>query len=245
MKILVIDDEKPTLSMFKLFLTAYGYEVITAENGEAGLALFKEILPEIVFTDIRMPGIDGLEVLRQIRKLNQNAQVIIITGHGDMEKAVEALDLEASDFINKPVERLALNSALARAEKRAIMPQNQGFKLRIDPKTIPCEIHIQGKLSLCAREAFEGLAEFDGKDPRVIFCFDETFSIDREGITLLMESVQQMKEKGIGISMRGLSYNYYRFFQMAGMDKMAAIEPELPKELTGESTDTLSGEPTL
>ena len=232
MKILVIDDEKPTLSMFKLFLTAYGYEVITAENGEEGLALFKEILPEIVFTDIRMPGIDGLEVLRQIRKLNQTSQVIIITGHGDMERAVEALDLDASDFINKPVERQALNSALARAEKRVKMPQAPGFKLRIDPEAFPCEIHVQGKLSLCARKAFAGLPEFNEKDPRVIFCFDETFSIDRGGITLLMESVQQMKEKGIGISMRGLSYNYYRFFQMAGMDKMATIELELPGEHT-------------
>jgi len=191
-----------------------------------------------------MPGIDGLEVLRQIRKLNQTSPVIIITGHGDMEKAVEALDLEASDFINKPVERQALNSALARAEKRAKMSQNQGFELRIAPKTSPCEIHVKGKLSLCAREAFEGLIGFNGKDPRVIFCFDETFSIDREGITLLMESVQQMKDEGIGISMRGLSYNYNRFFQMAGMDKMVTIEPELPRELTGESTDTLSGDPT-
>lgn len=246
MKILVIDDEKPTLSMFKLFLTAYGYEVITAENGEEGLVLFKKILPEIVFTDIRMPGIDGLEVLRQIRKLNQTSQVIIITGHGDMEKAIEALDLEASDFINKPVERQALNSALARAEKRAKMPQNQGFKLWIDPKASPCEIHVQGKLSLSARKAFAGLPGFNDKDlnPQVIFYFDETFSLDRGGITLLMESVQQMKEKGIGISMKGLSYNYYRFFQMAGMDKMADIEPELPRELTGESTDTLFGKPT-
>ena len=244
MKILVIDDEKPTLSMFKLFLTAYGYEVITAENGEEGLVLFKEVQPEIVFTDIRMPGIDGLEVLRQIRKLNQTSQVIIITGHGDMEKAVEALDLEASDFINKPVERKALNSALARAEKRAKMSQTPGFKLRIDPKSSPCEIYIQGKLSLSARDDFAGLLGFKDKHPRVIFCFDETFSIDREGITLLMESVQQMKEKGIGISMKGLSYNYYRFFQMAGMDKMAAIEPELPSESTSESTGELPGDPT-
>jgi hypothetical protein len=51
-----------------------------------------------------------------------------------------------------------------------------------------------------------------------------------------MKSVQQMKDEGINISMRGLSYNYYRFFQMAGMDKMAAIEPELSSELSGEST---------
>ena len=103
MKILVIDDEKPTLSMFKLFLTAYGYEVHVAEDGEKGLEMFNTLSPEIVFTDIKMPGIDGLEVLRRIRKTNTDSQVIIITGHGDMEKAVEALDLDASDFINKPV----------------------------------------------------------------------------------------------------------------------------------------------
>ena len=241
MKILVIDDEKPTLSMFKLFLTAYGYEVITAEDGEKGLALFKEIMPEIVFTDIRMPGIDGLEVLRQIRRINQTSQVIIITGHGDMEKAVDALDLEASDFINKPVERQALNSALVRAEKRALMPQNLRFELRLDQGANSREIHVQGKLSKSAKQAFARLPGFDGREtnPRVTFYFDESFSIDRGGITLLMESVQQMKEKGIHISMKGLSYNYYRFFQMAGMDKMAVMEAELPSELTdltGEST---------
>ncbi len=238
MKILVIDDEKPTLSMFKLFLTAYGYEVITAENGEQGLALFKEILPEIVFTDIRMPGIDGLEVLRQIRLINQTSQVIIITGHGDMEKAVEALDLAASDFINKPVERQALNSALVRAGKRRLMPQNLGFELRLDQEANPREIHVRGKLSKGAKQAFAALP-FDDKESRVTFYFDDSFSIDREGITLLMKSVQQMKEKGIHISMKGLSYNYYRFFQMAGMDKMAVVEAELPAELTdivGEST---------
>jgi len=243
MKILVIDDEKPTLSMFKLFLTAYGYEVFTAESGEQGLALFKEILPEIVFTDIRMPGMDGLEVLRQIRRMNQTSQVIIITGHGDMEKAVEALDLDASDFINKPVERQALNSALARAEKRASMPGKKEFELRLVKETDWIEIHIQGKLSLSAKKAFSALPGFDDNDPAITkanFCFDESFSIDRGGITLLMESVQQMKEKGINISMKGLSYNYYRFFQMAGMDKMADIEAELPRELTGE----LSGEST-
>jgi anti-anti-sigma regulatory factor len=153
-----------------------------------------------------------------------------------MEKAVEAMDLDASDFINKPVERQALNSALNRAEKRAQMSRDQEFKLRIDPEVSPCEIHVQGKLSLCSRDAFDGLTEFKDRPPKVVFCFDETFSIDRGGITLLMKSVQQMKDEGINISMRGLSYNYYRFFQMAGMDKMAAIEPELSSELSGEST---------
>jgi len=237
MKILVIDDEKPTLSMFKLFLTAYGYEVIIAENGEQGLKLFKENLPEIVFTDIRMPGIDGLEVLRQIREIHKSSQVIIITGHGDMEKALEALDLDASDFINKPVERKALNAALARAETRAKLAPNLPFELEAK-ETTPRVIHVRGKLSRSSKHAFAGLFEFDDREtvPWVNFCFDESFSIDRSGITLLMEMLQQMKEKGIKISMEGLSYNYYRFFQMAGMDKMATLKAQVPIEFTGEST---------
>lgn len=236
MKILVIDDEKPTLSMFKLFLTAYGYEVIIAENGEQGLSMFKESLPEIVFTDIRMPGIDGLEVLRQIRSVNKSSQVIIITGHGDMEMALEALDLDASDFINKPVERKALNSALARAETRAKLSPNLPFELQLVKETTPKEIHVRGKLSGASKHAFAGLFEFEDREmaPLVNFCFDESFSIDRSGITLLMEMLQQMKEKGIKISMEGLSYNYYRFFQLAGMDKMATLKAEVPSEFTGE-----------
>ena len=238
MKILVIDDEKPTLSMFKLFLTAYGYDVLTAENGEQGLALFKENLPEIVFTDIRMPGIDGLEVLGQIRKINPISQVIIITGHGDMEKALEALDLDASDFINKPVERNALNSALIRAEKRAKMPPNLPLEFRLAENSPFFVIHVGGKLSQSAKTAFANLPEFAAKGtaPLVRFCFDESFSINRAGITLLMEAVQQMKEKGISIFMEGLSHNYYRFFQMAGMEKMATIEVETSSEIAGVPT---------
>ena len=226
MKILVIDDEKPTLSMFKLFLAAYGYEVFTAEDGETGLRRFREICPEIVFTDIRMPGIDGLEVLRRIRKLSPPTQVIIITGHGDMEKAVEALDLDASDFINKPVERQALNSALARAEKRAgmaVIPEftcnhilNQGRK----------EIHIKGKLTADHRQRMADLICSEGlqTSSQAHFLFDDSFSIDRGGIKLLMEILIKIRQRRIQVIMTGLSYNYVRFFQMAGMDKLAQFQ---------------------
>ena len=67
-KILVIDDEKPTLSMFRLLLGAYGYEVLIAENGRAGIEIFKREHPALVFTDIKMPGLDGLEVLKRSGK---------------------------------------------------------------------------------------------------------------------------------------------------------------------------------
>jgi len=117
-KILVIDDEKPTLSMFGLFLGAYGYEVFIAENGPEGIELFKKEKPPIVLTDIKMPGMDGLAVLKEIKKIDPKTEVIVITGHGDMELAKQALDLDAAGFINKPIKKEALDKALNKAQQR-------------------------------------------------------------------------------------------------------------------------------
>ena len=83
-KILVIDDEKPTLGMFLLFLKAYGYEVLLAENGSQGLEIFEAESPAIVFTDVKMPGMDGIEVLDRIKSQAPETEVIVITGHGDI-----------------------------------------------------------------------------------------------------------------------------------------------------------------
>ncbi|OGR22013.1 MAG: anti-anti-sigma factor [Desulfobacula sp. RIFOXYA12_FULL_46_16] len=229
MKILVIDDEKPTLSMFRLFLTAYGYEVVTAEDGEKGLALFHEIRPGIVFTDLKMPGLDGLEVLRRIRASDIPSEVIIITGHGDMENAVEALDLDASDFINKPVERHALSSALARAEKRRQQQRDNAFALSETQKDGDLIFSLKGKLSESARPLFLPLLSAVNPDPekeRILF-FQDDFSIDKSGIALLMDVIQKLRQKKTPIVMENLSYNYLRIFQMAGMDKFAVLKETL------------------
>jgi YesN/AraC family two-component response regulator len=116
-KVLIIDDEKPTLAMFELFLEAYGFEVLTAEKGEEGIEVFKTEHPSIVFTDIKMPGIDGFEVLKRIKTISPGAVVIVITGHGDKELAKRALNLKATDFIHKPVQKEALDAALEKAER--------------------------------------------------------------------------------------------------------------------------------
>ncbi len=225
MKILVIDDEKPTLSMFKLFLNAYGYDVYTAENGEKGLDLFLKIHPEIVFTDIKMPGIDGIEVLRRIRQTEIHTEVIIITGHGDMEKAVEALDLDASDFINKPVERKALNSALSRAEKRLQVSDPNEFKAEKTMENNSLVVNIKGKLTgvtgkvLLKMLSWDDTAQIDSA--RLVF--DENFSINRTGISLLIDFIQKLKKKKCTVHLENLCYNYIRFFQMAGINKTAEI----------------------
>jgi signal transduction histidine kinase len=117
-KILVIDDEKPSLAMLRLLLGAYGYSVLTAENGTAGLEVFRSEKPPIVMTDIKMPGIDGIEVLQRIKQENQDTEVIMVTGHGDIELAIQSLKFDATDFITKPISNDALGIALKRVNER-------------------------------------------------------------------------------------------------------------------------------
>jgi len=117
-KILLIDDEEVILRVLSMSLRSDGYEVVTADCGEKGLEVFKIESPRIVLTDIKMPGMDGLEVLRRIKALQPEAEVIIITGHGDIDAAIDALQHGASDFINKPVKDEALSIALKRAEEK-------------------------------------------------------------------------------------------------------------------------------
>jgi len=117
-KILLIDDEDDILRVLSMSLRSDGYEVVTAASGKEGIEVFQDQLPQIILTDIKMPGMDGLQVLRHIKELSPDTEVIIITGHGDIDSAIEALQYGASDFINKPVKDEALSIALKRAEEK-------------------------------------------------------------------------------------------------------------------------------
>ncbi|MBA7707086.1 Sensor histidine kinase RcsC [subsurface metagenome] len=117
-KLLIIDDEEGIRKVLSLSLASDGYEVSTASGGEEGVEKCKHELPQLVLTDIKMPGIDGIEVLKRVKESNPDSEVIMITGHGDMDLAIEALKLDASDFLNKPIKDEALSVALKRAEQR-------------------------------------------------------------------------------------------------------------------------------
>jgi PAS domain S-box-containing protein len=116
--ILLIDDEPDLLRVLARSLKADGHQVATALNGPDGLAAFEGQHPAIVITDIKMPGMSGIEVLKRIKEREPDAEVIIITGHGDMDNAVEALHFGASDFITKPFRGETLAIAIRRAEEK-------------------------------------------------------------------------------------------------------------------------------
>lgn len=117
-RLLVIDDEPGIRRMMELDLRADGYTVYTAADGDEGLKVFDRHRPSLVLTDLKMPGMDGIEVLRRIKERSPETEVIVITGHGDLDLAVESLRLRASDFITKPVDNRALEVALDRAIER-------------------------------------------------------------------------------------------------------------------------------
>lgn len=116
-KILLIEDEKPTLDMCGLLLGALGYDVLPAKNASEGVEIFQNERPQIVLTDIKMPGQDGLTVLEQVKQIEPEAQVIVITDHGDEDLADKAMEMGATDFIKKPLGVDTLGEALKRAEE--------------------------------------------------------------------------------------------------------------------------------
>jgi two-component system NtrC family sensor kinase len=143
-RVLLVDDEEGIRKVVSIALKDAGYEVWTAENGEQGLDLFRRQQPPLVLTDIKMPGIDGIEVLRRIKELETDSEVIIITGHGEMELAISALQLEASDFITKPIHDEALFISLKRAEEKiSLKRQLRDYTENLEQKVKEATAEIQ------------------------------------------------------------------------------------------------------
>ncbi len=136
-RILIVDDEQTIVRLLSMSLKSDGYETLTAHSGEEGLEVFKRENPDMVVTDIKMPGMDGLELLKQIKALDKDKEVIIVTGHGDIDSTITALQYGASDFINKPVRDEALAIALERAkEKIAIREKLEEYTKNLEDKVM-------------------------------------------------------------------------------------------------------------
>ena len=101
-RILVIDDEAAIRDSLRMTLEYEGYEFVGAATGQEGLALAEREGPDLVLLDVKMPGMDGLEVLERLRSMNESLPVVVISGHGTISTAVEATKKGAFDFIEKP-----------------------------------------------------------------------------------------------------------------------------------------------
>ncbi|NCB97110.1 MAG: sigma-54-dependent Fis family transcriptional regulator [Bacteroidia bacterium] len=114
-KILIIDDDKLVRKVFKMTLMKEGYDILEAEDGPTGLQLIRSERPDLTLTDYQMPGMNGIEVLAEIRKTKTNMPVIILTAFGDVVLTIKAIQLGAFDFLEKPVNPELLKTTIKNA----------------------------------------------------------------------------------------------------------------------------------
>ena len=108
--ILIVDDEKDLCTILSDSLSRDRYRVVTAFNGKMGLQLVKKEKPDLILLDIKMPGMDGIEVLRKIKRMKKEIVVIMFTAYGTLETARKAMKLGAYDYVTKPVDLFLLKS---------------------------------------------------------------------------------------------------------------------------------------
>ena len=117
-QILVVDNNRQLTDTIVEMLTRCGYSASGAYGGMEGIKRFQEGDFQLVVTDLKMPGVDGMDLLKAVKGIDGRVPVVIITGYGTVKKAVEAIKTGAYDFIEKPVEREKLEIVVARALER-------------------------------------------------------------------------------------------------------------------------------
>ncbi|MDQ7786032.1 MAG: response regulator [Thermodesulfovibrionales bacterium] len=117
-KVLLVDDEVEFASALAERLQMRNYEVRTASNGLEAMALFHESTPDVVLLDLKIPGMDGLEILSNIKKFDPTIEVLMLTGHGDVASVQKGMQSGVLEYIMKPIDIDELTSKIDRARKK-------------------------------------------------------------------------------------------------------------------------------
>lgn len=134
--ILIVDDEENIRTVLRLDLEKQNYGVDEAESGQQGLELIKNTHYDLLITDLKMNGMDGLEMMREIKKIKPEIMIIMLTGYGSLDSAVEAMRLGASDYLKKPYDKSELYLRISKCFE--ILELNKKVKLYEDILTVCC-----------------------------------------------------------------------------------------------------------
>jgi len=158
--ILLVDDEEGIRTVLGISLADAGYHVTTAASGEEALARFAERKPDIVLTDIKMPGLSGLDLLERLKAADPEVEVIMLTGHGDMDLAIQSLKRDATDFLTKPVNDDMLEVALRRARERIDMRRRlRGYTENLEQMVRDQSSRlVEAERQLAALQTMDGIA---------------------------------------------------------------------------------------
>jgi two-component system NtrC family response regulator/two-component system response regulator HydG len=134
-RIVVIDDEVNAAAALETLLREDGYDVARAHDGRSGLALLEKHDPDVVLTDLRMPGMDGIELLAKIKEIRPETMVIVMTAYGTVKTAVKAMKLGAEDYLGKPIDVEELEVVLQKAlERKGLLEEARSLRERLEHK---------------------------------------------------------------------------------------------------------------
>lgn len=139
-KILVVDDEYQITRVLKRSLQAHRYDVRSASDGESGVEMFRDFHPDLVITDLQMPGLDGLQLCREIRKISE-VPIIVLSVKGEEKTKVEALDAGADDYVTKPFGMDELLARVRASLRRAPSEKREESLLTAGDFVIDLEAH--------------------------------------------------------------------------------------------------------
>jgi len=165
-EILFVDDDRTILSLVEEYLTAFDYRITAVDNGLNALQLIKEKDFDVVFTDFKMPDIDGLELLSVIKEYRPATEVIMVTGHGTMESAIQAMKFGSYDYIQKPFKLDVLRILIDKIiETRKLKQENIVLKTRLKERH---KYDLLVGISLKMREIYEQIDRMSQSSPNVL-----------------------------------------------------------------------------
>ena len=140
-KVLIVEDDTSLRELLQIELSRSGYKVTVAAGGEEGLGLYREEIFNVVLLDVRMPGLDGVEVLKLMRQESKIPEIIMFTGHGTIETAVECIQNGAYDYLTKPIKLDELELVIDKAyEKNLLRLENINLRLEVNRHKSDCII---------------------------------------------------------------------------------------------------------
>lgn len=219
-RVLIIDDDKNLRRILEYNMIDEGYDVLTAASGEAGLELFKKEGVDLVITDLQMPGMRGIELIRKIRAISPNALVIVITAFGTVDSAVESMKLGAFDYITKPFNREELKMVVKKAlEVGDLMLENRYLKEMVMEKY--------------------GFENMIGNSPKMVEIYRLASHVAKSDATVLI-----LGESGTGKELlaRGIHFNSLRKDQpLVTINCGALPENLIESELFGHNKGAFTG----
>lgn len=227
--LLLIDDEEGIRKVLGMVLADAGWDVRVAASAEEALALFREEHFPLVLTDIKMPGMDGLGLLKALKEFRPETEVVLMTGHGDLDLAIQGIKLDAADFVTKPIHDDALDIALARAKerwtmRRAIREHTEHLQDLVEQKT----------RELLAAERFatvgQTVAELSHSIKNMASGLEGSLFLLRQGLEndhkAYLEQGWEMLEANVR-TLKNLSMNMLRFAKTEELQPRA-MDPVLP-----------------